>query len=1178
MFVWGLRNRGAHRAPVTRHTAQRLAAEQHLVAGQQLVAGQPLRAVRRRRGWAAVVVTALVAGLVLAVPPLTQAHAAGTLLSQGKPATASSTENAANNPASAAVDGNTGTRWSSAFSDPQWLQVDLGQTSTISQVVLNWEAAFGKAFQIQTSSDGSTWSTIYSTTTGTGGVQTLNVTGAGRYVRMYGTVRGTGYGYSLWEFQVYGSVGASCGTDNAAFNQPAAASSTENGGTPAAAAFDGNASTRWSSAFSDPQWIQVDLGSSQSICQVVLTWENAYGKAFQVQVSNDATNWTSIYSTASGTGGTQTLNVVGTGRYVRMYGTARATGYGYSLWEFVVHTGSGDGSSPTPTPTPTAPPGNWTTVWTDDFSGSAGSSPSTSDWILDTGSGYPGGPANWGTGEVETMSNSTANVSLDGNGHLNITALNSNGAWTSGRIETQRTDFAAPAGGQLQITATLQQPNPANGLGYWPVFRAIGAGYRTNLSSWPAVGESDIMEDVNGRSESSETLHCGTAPGGPCDEYNARTSGLATCSGCQTGYHTYTEIIDRTKSDEEIRYYIDNVQVWVMRESQVGVTSWQAAVDHGFFLTFGLAIGGSYPNAVCNCTSPDAATSTGGSLRIDSVGVYTSTGTPPSPLTTPPVPGGSSVVKVTGSQGNWQLNVNGAPYQIKGLTYGPPAADAETYLPDLQSMGVNTIRTWGTDATTQPLLDSAAAHDIKVINGFWLNQGADYANDTTYKTDTLNTIKQWVSTYKSNPAVLMWDVGNEVILTTQDHFSGAQIEQERIAYAQYVEQVVQAIHAMDPNHPVTSTDAWVGAWPYYQQYTPDLDLLAVNAYGAIGGVKQAWHSGGYTKPYIITEGGPAGEWEVPNDVNGEPTEPSEMAKADGYTTAWNDIVGDPGVALGATLFNYGIENDFGGVWLNVTPGHWNTPGYYAIKKAYSGQNSANTPPVISSMTVSSQSAVPAGGQFTVTASVGDPDADAVRYNLMLNSKYVDGNTGFTYATFTQTGTSTFSVTAPQQLGVFKVYLYVFDGHGNVGIETQSFRVVAPTVAGTNVALGKPTTASSYQSVGNGAPYPPSNATDGNTATRWATDWSDPQWIEVDLGQVTTISHVQLIWEAAYGKAYQIQTSNDNANWTTIYSTASSDGGVDDIDVNGSGRYVRMYGTQRATTYGYSLYEFGVYSH
>ncbi len=128
----------------------------------------------------------------------------GTLLSQGHPATASSVQGAGY-PAANAVDGNTATRWSSAFSDPQWLQVDLGATHTISQVVLNWEAAYGKAFQIQTSNDGTTWTTTYSTTTGTGGIQTLPVTGTGRYVRMYGTQRATGYGYSLWEFQIYGS-------------------------------------------------------------------------------------------------------------------------------------------------------------------------------------------------------------------------------------------------------------------------------------------------------------------------------------------------------------------------------------------------------------------------------------------------------------------------------------------------------------------------------------------------------------------------------------------------------------------------------------------------------------------------------------------------------------------------------------------------------------------------------------------------------------------------------------------------------------------------------------------------------------------------------------------------------------------------------------------------------------
>jgi hypothetical protein len=271
-------------------------------------------------------VVALVGALALVAGPGGRATAASTLLSQGMPATASSVENASF-PASNAVDGNPATRWSSAFSDPQWLEVDLGASASITQVVLQWEAAYATAFQIQTSADGTTWNTIYSTTTGTGGTQTLNVTGTGRYVRMYGTARATPYGYSLWEFQVYGTIsgGSGCGTADAALNHPATASSIQNAGTPASAAFDGNTSTRWSSAFSDPQWLQVDLGSSQTICQVRLNWETAYGKAFQIQTSPDGTNWTSIFSTTTGTGGIQTLNVSGTGRYVRMYGTVRGT-------------------------------------------------------------------------------------------------------------------------------------------------------------------------------------------------------------------------------------------------------------------------------------------------------------------------------------------------------------------------------------------------------------------------------------------------------------------------------------------------------------------------------------------------------------------------------------------------------------------------------------------------------------------------------------------------------------------------------------------------------------------------------------------------------------------------------------------------------------------------------------
>ncbi|MGF1341857.1 discoidin domain-containing protein [Streptomyces flavovirens] len=157
-----------------------------------------------RKGLVGVMVTALAAAL-LALTPATHAEAAPTLLSQGKQATASSQENGGT-PASAAVDGDPGTRWSSAAADPQWIRVDLGAPAALDRVELSWETAYAKAYRIELSSNGNDWSTAYSTTTGTGGNETLGISGTARYVRVLGTTRATGYGYSLWEFKVFGTT------------------------------------------------------------------------------------------------------------------------------------------------------------------------------------------------------------------------------------------------------------------------------------------------------------------------------------------------------------------------------------------------------------------------------------------------------------------------------------------------------------------------------------------------------------------------------------------------------------------------------------------------------------------------------------------------------------------------------------------------------------------------------------------------------------------------------------------------------------------------------------------------------------------------------------------------------------------------------------------------------------
>jgi hypothetical protein len=139
-------------------------------------------------------------------------------LALNKPVTVSSVENASY-PGSNAVDGNSGTRWSSAFSDPQWIYVDLQATYDITRVKLNWEPAYARSYQIQVSSNAANWTTIYTTTTGAGGIVDLTgLSGTGRYVRMYGTVRATVYGYSLWELEVYGTVSAPTGLTATAGN------------------------------------------------------------------------------------------------------------------------------------------------------------------------------------------------------------------------------------------------------------------------------------------------------------------------------------------------------------------------------------------------------------------------------------------------------------------------------------------------------------------------------------------------------------------------------------------------------------------------------------------------------------------------------------------------------------------------------------------------------------------------------------------------------------------------------------------------------------------------------------------------------------------------------------------------------------------------------------------------
>ncbi|MDQ1084723.1 hypothetical protein QE392_001804 [Microbacterium proteolyticum] len=270
----------------------------------------------------------------------------------------------------------------------------------------------------------------------------------------------------------------------------------------------------------------------------------------------------------------------------------------------------------------------WTTLFRDEFDGSAGS-PVGSQWEPEVGT--------WGTGAVDRTTASTANVFLDGTGALAIRALrDSAGEWTSGRIITADKSFAAPTGGRLLMTASVRLPSVVDPIGYWSAFWALGRDANGQID-WPRTGELDMLEAVNGTPQVIQTLHCDLPDGGACDEPYGITSGLQDCAECLTGFHDYSVLIDRSISGaERLEFFIDGVVTHTIEEAVVGESAWDAAIPNAYFLVLNLAIGGGLPNGVCGCDSAAAPKTSGGTMSVDHVAVYRSN--PPVAPTPTPTP------------------------------------------------------------------------------------------------------------------------------------------------------------------------------------------------------------------------------------------------------------------------------------------------------------------------------------------------------------------------------------------------------------------------------------------------------------------------------------------------------------------------------------------------------------
>lgn len=400
-------------------------------------------------------------------------------------------------------------------------------------------------------------------------------------------------------------------------------------------------------------------------------------------------------------------------------------------------------------------------------------------------------------------------------------------------------------------------------------------------------------------------------------------------------------------------------------------------------------------------------------------------------------------IQIIKEDGKFTLYKDGKPYFIKGIGGHRKLDIAKEY-------GANSLRTWSTHSIEE-VLNRSSEHEMTVMVGIALSKNNEKYFDEEYKEEKREEVKRVVSNFKNHESVLIWTLGNEINLGTNSKEAW-----------EFVNELATVIKSLDTNHPVCTVIAGadVEVINNIVEYAPEIEVIGINAYARyLSKVKEACDINKFDGPYVITEWGPTGFWETDQTTWGAPIEETSVEKAASYIKGYQYIYNNKDLFLGSYVFLWGQKEERTPTWFGMFVEDKEDLGLQAellptvdaMKFNWTGSWPKNQAPVVKGMTLNGKTArdsviLKSGETGTALVDASDPDGDNLTFIWEILYEATELGFGGSYEprperfgeVIKSTDKSQEFVVSEQ--GEYRLYVYVLDGQGHVGVTNIPFKV------------------------------------------------------------------------------------------------------------------------------------------